>query len=118
MIYVASPYTHHDRRIQEHRFLMAEFITSQMLAQRTIAFSPIVYAHRMAEKYDLPTDAEFWKFFNNSIMRRSESIVVLKLYGWEASHGVAHEISLAQELDIPILYYAVKNETLPEGCVL
>jgi hypothetical protein len=118
MIYVASPYSHRDPAIREHRFQMVEKYIVSELRQKMVAFSPIVYAHKMAVEFGLPTDAEYWKGFNNSIMRRCDSIVILRLKGWDRSKGVEYERQLAEELHMPVNYANPVLEVYPEGIIL
>lgn len=117
MIYVASPYSHQDPRIQEHRFLMAEFyVASAMLANHPV-FSPIVYCHSLSLKYSLPGDAAYWKRFNNTMLRKSDAMHVLHIMGWHESKGVQYEIMMAEELGIPVIAVEMREE-FPEGLSL
>ena len=117
MLYVASPYSHKSKKVEEHRFYMAEFyVASAMLAGEAV-FSPIVYCHALALKYTLPGDANYWKKFNNNMMRRAEGIHVLQMIGWRESKGVQYELMMAEELGLPITYVEMREE-FPEGITL
>lgn len=118
MIYVASPYSHKEKRVREHRFLMAEWYVATAMKQQLKVFSPIVYAHALAERYQLPTDAQYWKNFNNAMMRRAEYLNVLDLVGWRESKGVQYELMMAEELGIPIIHVQFPTEKFPEGVEL
>lgn len=118
MEYVASPYTHPDPRVREHRFLTAKRFIVAALNQGMTPFSPIVYLHEIAKEHDLPKDADYWKKFNNQVMRRCESIFVLKMIGWQQSHGVQYEIMMAQELGLKFIWADYTDEVFPEGCSL
>jgi len=113
MIYVASPYSHPDPLIEEHRYLMAETYVIAAFKQRITAFSPIYYCHRLALKFELPGDAMFWKQFNNSMMRRADAVHVLTLVGWRESKGVQYEMMMAQELGIPLITVEFTDENFP-----
>jgi hypothetical protein len=113
MIYVASPYSHPDPKIQEHRFHMAEEYVIAAIKQRIVAFSPIYYCHPLALKYTLPGDAVFWKSFNNAMMRKAEAVHVLQLVGWRESRGVQYEMMMADELGIPLISVEYTNENYP-----
>jgi len=104
MIYLASPYSHDDQLIQKTRFLITEqFVNHIIKTQNLIIFSPILYMHEFAAKFFLPTDAEFYRTFNLNVLRRSESMFLLKLKGWEESKGVRLELNVAKILDIPVI---------------
>lgn len=118
MIYIASPYSHRDPAIREHRFQMVEKYIVSELRQKMVAFSPIVYAHKMAVEFGLPTDAEYWKGFNNSIIRLCASVTVLRLIGWDKSLGVEYEMQLARELRIPVFFADIEGEVVPNGVLL
>lgn len=115
MIYVASPYTHKDPLVEEHRYLMAETYVVAALKQRIVAFSPIYYCHRLALKFNLPGDAMFWKSFNNTMMRRADAVHVLQLVGWRESKGVQYELMMAQEIGIPVITVEFTDENFPHG---
>jgi len=115
MIYVASPYSHKNPIVEDHRFTMAEEYVAACFRQRLVAFSPIYYCHPLSRKLKLPGDYKFWKDFNNTMMRRAEQIHVLQLIGWRESRGVQYELNMAQELCIEIIYVEYTNEPFPEG---
>lgn len=115
MIYVASPYSHKDPTIQEHRFRMAETYVISAMRQNFPVFSPIYYCHNLALKFDLPGDANFWKKFNNSMLRKADAVHVLQLIGWRESKGVQYELMMADELGIPIISVEFTDEEFPAG---
>lgn len=105
MIYIASPYTHSDPVIMDYRYRTVRDFTAHMMRKNFIAFSPIVYGHEMAKEHDLPTDYEYWKRFNDYMMRCSVAMCVLRLEGWEESRGVAYELDFAKELNRSVFHY-------------
>lgn len=117
MLYVSSPYTHKDPRVEEHRFLMAEFYVSTAMLAGFPVFSPIVYCHNLALKYQLPGDAAYWKKFNNTMLRKADAVHVLNIIGWRESKGVQYEMMMAEELGIPVLPVEMQ-ERFPEGLTL
>jgi len=106
MIYLASPYSSPDPLIQKTRFLITEqFVNHTLQTQNLIVFSPILYLHEFAQKFNLPTNANFYMTFNMNMLRRSESMFLLKLRGWEESKGVTIELNGARMLSIPVIPY-------------
>ena len=108
MIYIASPYTHDDPDIMDHRFSQVRALTIALIEDGLTPFSPIVYCHEMAKHANFPRDAVFWQKLNASMLRRCDSMMVLQLPGWKTSHGVQWEISMAMALHISTVYIAVK----------
>ena len=104
MIYVASPYSDPDPLCREHRYQKVRDYTIEMIRAGAVAFSPIMYLHKAAIDHDLPKDAAFWHKFNINMLRISDGVLVLCLYGWQQSTGVQSEISSAEHLNIPIIY--------------
>lgn len=43
MIYVASPYSHPDKKIQEERYVLVSKACAELVSKGYIAFSPITY---------------------------------------------------------------------------
>lgn len=108
MIYLASPYSGTARQ-QEERYREAMACAAAFIAKGERIFSPIVYAHEMALRYDLPKDAIFWQAFNAEMIRFSKLMLVLCLPDWEYSRGVKEEIDTAIELKKPIKYVRLRN---------
>jgi hypothetical protein len=105
MIYLASPYSHEDPAIRQARYEAVRAFTCELLQQRKVIFSPIVYCHGIAVELGLPTDASYWKSFNMTFLRKADALYVLKLEGWEYSAGVKVETATAGLLAIPVLYF-------------
>ena len=106
MIYVASPYSSKYSAVRDQRFeLVREFVADRLLIDREPVFSPIVYAHDLAQAFSLPFDAAFWRRFNMHMLRRASAVYVLCLDGWVSSIGVSEEIQMAKDLGIPVHYY-------------
>jgi nucleoside 2-deoxyribosyltransferase len=102
MIFLSSPYSDPDPLVMAKRFIEVEELTSAMLKQGAVVFSPIVYLHEISKKYNLPKDAQYWSNFNVSMLRRCDLFAILMLDGWEQSKGVQMELSLAKHLNIPV----------------
>lgn len=105
MIYIASPYTHSDEAVRQFRYERARAFTAHLIGRNFIAFSPIVYAHEMAQEHSLPTDYEYWKRFNDHMMRNSVAVCLLCLEGWEESRGVTYELDFAKQINLSVFQY-------------
>lgn len=104
MIYIASPYSDPNSDVRHARYIAAMEYAAHLTRNSITAFSPIVYGHSMALHYNLGLSAEYWKHFNNHMLINSTYVHVLKLSGWIESLGVKHEIALAKNLHIPVMY--------------
>lgn len=109
MIYLASPYSHHDPVIVKTRFLLVEQCCATLIQQGHFVWSPIVHCHEMATKYAMPTDAQFWKEYNFDFIRRCDRMLVLDIEGWMESKGIQMEMRMADEAMIPTFFVT------PEG---
>lgn len=107
MIYVASPYSGTPDQ-QFGRFLAVREYTAQLIADGYCAFSPIVYAHELAQQHEHKTDAQSWERFNTEIIRHCQRMIVLQLPGWAESKGVTAEIALGRLLNLPIQFVEAK----------
>lgn len=103
MIYLATPYSHPDRGVRYKRYREAVNEVVRLTMEGHVVYSPIVYWHEMAEKYNLPTDHLFWKRQNEAIMLKSDMIVVDMIDGWDLSKGVEHEIQFGNENGITVI---------------
>lgn len=101
MIYVASPYSHRDAGVQHERYRLVRDYVAQGITHGLHMFSPILYGHPLAVECSLPPDANWWKNFNESMMRAADSMWVLKLEGWEDSVGVKMEMTYASRIQLP-----------------
>lgn len=103
MIYLASPYTHPDPKVEKQRYVEAARAASHLMAQGYHVFSPIAHTHPI-KKYgdELPGDWTFWGDFDCWFIERCELFTVLMLDGWRESKGVQAEIVIALELNKPV----------------
>lgn len=104
LIYLASPYTHPERQVEIDRFEATEAVTAKLLKAGFNVYSPIVYAHQMAERYQFPTDAAYWEKFNSVFFNRCGHLVILCLPGWTSSKGIVMESDWAVRNKIGITY--------------
>jgi len=99
-IYLASPYSHEKEDIREFRYMQVREATAQLLNEGVPVFSPIVHCHELAKHHDLPKDAEFWKFYNRTMLKWASELWLLLLLGWRESTGMESERAMAIEFDI------------------
>lgn len=107
MIYLASPYSHPDKTVEEKRFRDVCILAGMLMEAGNVVFSPIAHGHPISLHYKLPTDWKYWKMFATEYIKRSDKIMVAMMPGWKESVGVTAEIAIAEELGIPVFYMEV-----------
>lgn len=103
-VYLGSPYSHASEAIRELRFRAVETVTGDMLRRGITVFSPIVYSHVMAQRYNLPTDAQFWLPHNRAMLKASTSLWIVMLPEWDVSVGLRGETLAADEYKLKVTH--------------
>ena len=103
MIYLASCYSDPDPEIREYRFAAACKAAAHLMREGLHVFSPIAASHPLTE-YGLPGDWTFWEAQDRFFLDVCDSMIVLKLPGWDISHGVQAEIRIMKAAGKPITY--------------
>jgi hypothetical protein len=111
VIYLASPYTHHNADVRHERFEAACRAAAELIRQGKTVFSPVAHSHTIC-KYGLPLDWLFWEKHDRHLLEQCDEVVVLMLDGWEESVGVQAEISIAYDLRKPVSFLAVNAESV------
>jgi len=111
MIYLASPYSSPDESLREARYHEVMRFVEWCLTRGNVGvpFSPILYCHPLAERYELPTSAEWWYALNDEWLTFATQVWLLDLPGWETSVGVRHELTFASERGIPMHIFHLKD---------
>ncbi len=104
MIYLASPYTKHSKETREYFFELLCDITAQMFNRGKYVFTPIVYAHPVAARHNLPPEWDYWKEYDELFLSICSELWVLKFPGWEDSTGVQAEVEIALGRGLPVKY--------------
>lgn len=108
LIYVASPYSHESKAVEEVRYLATcDFIVERLSRDPSVTyFSPIVYAHQLIKQNPhLGTTADDWVEYNWNIFHQCDEVALLRLDGWEESKGVTMELEWAYQASIPVKYW-------------
>jgi hypothetical protein len=110
MIYLASPYSDEDPKVQQRRYEAVRKMTAGFLERRFFIYSPIVHCHDLAAHHDLPKDFEFWRDYDFHMLDLAEQLWVLMLDGWNTSKGVTAEVlHWRQRRDTRDLHYVQQN---------
>lgn len=100
--YLASPYSSSDPAIREARYTEAVRASAFLFKEGMFNHSSIVHNHFISLHHHLPPDAQFWKEYNQNMIRFSGGMIILMIEGWRDSRGVKMEIEFANMLGIPI----------------
>lgn len=126
LIYLATPYTCLGRksavvrdRIEGERFRIVTEVSILMFKQGLIFYSPITQSHVQRQiavgmGFSLEGDWLFWSMFDLGVLAFCTDLYILKIPGWNNSHGVQGELDGAIKLGLPVSYilYDEENQTI------
>lgn len=99
MIYLASPYSHEDKSIEEYRFAAVCRAAGAMLLAGHNIYSPIAMSHPIAVRVEeLAGEWEDWARVDTDMVGLCEEFWILALPGWDTSRGIKAEVTLARSL--------------------
>ena len=101
LIYLASPYTHADPEVMEHRWHAVCEYGARMMRAGWHIFSPIAHGHALAQ-YDLLKDYDYWREYDRKMIAKCNAFFVLQLDGYMESKGVQDELKFAYLIGLPI----------------
>lgn len=104
LTYLAIPYSHRLEEIREGRFLSVNAWAAKLMLEGEHIFSPISHTHPIAQAGELPKGWDFWRKYDEVMLRCCTKLKVLMLPGWRESVGVTGEIEIATGMGIPIEY--------------
>lgn len=114
LIYLASPYTHPDKNVEDDRFEAVVAVAGRLISHGYHIFSPIAMCHPIARKCKLETKFDYWQEFDRKMLGVCDQLWILTLREWQLSVGIAAEISTMRRLDKPIfLIDSVSLDRLP-----
>lgn len=115
LYYLASPYSHKEREIMDLRAEQATKAAVDLLKLGIVTFAPIPYNCHW-EKYNLPSNWEFWEKFDKTFIDHMSALIVLTIEGWDRSVGVTAEIAYAKELGLNVYY--ISPEMIESGNII
>lgn len=123
-VYLASPYSHPDPEVRTRRFMEVCRIAARLMEdQKLVVFCPIAMNHPIAEIAGLPRNFEYWRRYDEVMLRGSQMLIAACMDGWRESVGVQAEIEIAQEAGIPIHYLCAScvrsflDDQVPHVCI-
>ena len=110
--YLAAPFSDPDPQVSEARRHTASLAASIMIDSGATVFSPLSYEEPLMS-VGLTLNADQWYAFDLRILRKCDSLTVLKIPGWEQSYGVQLEINEANRIGIPVRYLSLEDLNAP-----
>lgn len=104
LIYLASPYSHKDPAVMEHRYEVACQAAGNLMKRGAAVFAPIAHSHHIGQLLGEATNHEFWLRQDMAVLRHCTEMFVLMIPGWQESRGVREEIDFCTAHKIPISY--------------
>lgn len=105
MIYLASPYSHELAEVREQRYWTVCYAAAKFMAEGHHIFSPIAHTHGIClQGKSQNFGFEFWKVFDEEMIRLCDEFWILQMDGWEQSKGMKAETAYAYEIGKPVKY--------------
>ena len=103
-IYLASPYSHADRAVEQERFEQVCIAAGRLMLEGLAVYSPIAHNHSIAQVHLLPRDWEWWQPHCLSMLEHCGALAVLQLPGVATSKGVKAELAMADDLGLVVAW--------------
>lgn len=103
MIYLASPYSHPVRLVEQQRYSDVALATAKLIERGHFIYSPVVHNHYLSHLIDgNPTAYTPWKDYDENFIECSDEMWILMLDGWGQSEGIQQEVAFAKTLELPL----------------
>lgn len=89
--------------IKEERFKKANEVSAKLFKAGFWVVSPISMSHPIAKEGNLGDSFSDWEKFNYFQISTCHMVFILCIDGWDASEGVAKEVTFAQDNNIPVI---------------
>lgn len=104
LYYLATPYSHEDRKIVEKRYEDARDAAHKLTMLGYLLIEPIGMSHDKARVWDLPKGYEYWKERDRAYIDHCQGVIVYTMDGWDKSVGVKDEITYAATEGKEVIY--------------
>jgi hypothetical protein len=107
MVYLASPYSHPDKTVEEERFIAACKACGWLMnnvKDVTMFYSPIAHTHPISVHCTLPGHWQFWSAADETMLSRCNAIWVLCIPGFTKSTGVNAERKIAAKFGLEVRF--------------
>jgi|ERR1051326_375246 hypothetical protein len=113
LIYLACLYSLcADADLMQARFERVEKVSAILIKKGQMVFSPIVYNHAMAIRYDFPKTFGFWEGLDKTFINHCDELWILDGdMPWIKSIGVNAEFEYAKSLGLPVRLVKYDDKT-------
>jgi len=102
--YLATPYSLYPEGL-ERAFVEASRIAGILMKRGLVVFCPIAHTHPISIYGEIEkVDHDFWLNQDIALLDRTDALLVVKMPGWDKSHGVRVEIDHAEKTGKPVSY--------------
>lgn len=108
--YLASPYSHPADIVRYERERAVSLVGARLMKAGLNLFCPITQSHRLGEIIGENFSHDECMRVDYALLSRAEGLIVVKLPGWEQSHGVGLEIAYAKKHGMLIYYLDLKDD--------
>lgn len=111
MIYLASPYSHKSRRVENKRFKEVTRVAAELISEYGHSFIlPITQSYQLVKiKPELGGSFANWKKIDLHFVSKCDEVWVVTMDGWKESIGVQAEIEFAKKKGINIWFIDPKT---------
>ena len=102
-IYLATPYTHEDPKMEKLRLEAAVKLNRSYIMGGLTVLSPIAFGNAFNPDDNL-NPPQTWLEWDIPILKKADELWVMKMPGWDVSVGVLREIQEAMDAGIFIKY--------------
>lgn len=110
VIYLATPYTHESKEVEEERFKAVTILSGLLVRDGIVNFSPITQSHEQNRLVGLPGTWDYWQYVDEVILKRCDELWIFANEGWQKSVGVQGEVDIAIAEGMPILYVKLNED--------
>jgi len=106
-IYLATPYTHDDKKIEAARFIEVTKMAGKIMKLGYTVYSPITHCHPITLAVKLPGNYEFWRkhCLTSLEICKILAIYIYMLPGYDSSTGVSDELARARMNRMPVIMF-------------
>lgn len=111
-IYLATPYTHDDKKIEAARFIEVTKMAGKIMKLGYTVYSPITHGHPIRLAVKLPGNYEFWQKQCVTFVDVCKilAIYIYMLPSYDSSTGVSDELARARRnQQHVIMFYNIRD---------
>lgn len=103
--YLASPYSHPDKNVQESRVKQVAEKAVQLINAGIPVISPIVHNVGLIQHSPNAMEGGWknWGKLDEAMLSSCKYMIVYQMEGWKESKGIEAEIQICKRLNIPII---------------